>query len=273
MVVVTAAIGFFLATSLNINTVALIACLAGTALLASGASVLNQVVERHHDARMRRTAKRPIPAGRIDVATATAFGFALALAGTAVLWLWTDPLTTVIGVLTLMAYVLVYTPLKRFSSLATIVGAVPGATPPMMGATAAVGGELQPIAWALFGILFLWQMPHFLAIAWLYREDYARGGFPMLPVGELRDGITARQAILWAAALIPVSLLPTLLGHSGPIYLIGALILGLLYLGYTARFGIRSTPRTARSLVLMSVFYLPLSLVLMLVDRAIFLLW
>ncbi|MGD2114520.1 MAG: heme o synthase [Acidobacteriota bacterium] len=239
--------------------------LVGTALTASSASALNQVMEREQDARMRRTASRPLPSGKLDSGRALVFGVALGAGG--VLWLaaGVNLLTAVLGGLTVVAYVLVYTPLKRRSSLATVVGAAPGAMPPVMGWAAATD-TLGPGAWALFGILFFWQLPHFLAIAWMYRADYERGGFPLLPVIEPDGGSTARQAVIWAAALIPLSLMPAALGLMGPVYGVGALVLGLGYLTASVSFGRRRTGSTARTLLIASILYLPGILGAMLAD-------
>ncbi|MCP3960315.1 MAG: protoheme IX farnesyltransferase [bacterium] len=267
MVVLTTAAGYLLTAPRPIDWLLLCHAMLGTALVASGASALNQVIERHTDARMRRTANRPIPAGRLDVERAFAFGLMISLVGVVYLTFLVNPLTAVIGALTLASYVLIYTPLKRRSSLSTIVGAVPGAAPPVMGVTAATG-ELGVMAWILFGILFLWQMPHFLAIAWMYRADYERGGFPLLTLGHLPGQRTARQMVLYAAALIPVSVLPSVLGYAGALYFVGALVLGLLFLGFCFAFGKTQDARAARRLLLVSVIYLPVVLLLMVADQA-----
>ncbi len=267
MVVLTTATGYMLAAPGPVVWELLIHAVIGTGLVASGASTLNQVIERRTDAQMRRTANRPIPAGRLAAEKALAFGAALATVGVAYLALLVNGLTATIGALTLASYVLVYTPMKRKSSLATIVGAIPGAAPPMMGCTAATGA-LGPLAWVLFGILFLWQMPHFLAIAWIYRSDYERGGFPLLTLGPLPGPRTARQMMLYAAALIPVSLLPSALGISGLPYFIGALVLGLIFFGYCFAFSLAQDSRAARRLLLASVVYLPIVLILMVADQA-----
>jgi protoheme IX farnesyltransferase len=265
MVALTTAFGFLLAGGAAVSW-QLAATLLGTGLVAAGASVLNQFWERGTDALMRRTAGRPLPAGRIDPDLALLFGVALASAGLLELALAVNALTAALGAVALAGYVFVYTPLKKLSSLATGVGAIPGALPPMMG-WCAVRGEVDLGAWALFGILFFWQMPHFLAIAWLCREDYARGGFPMLPVLDPGGAWTARQSVLYGAALVPVSLLPSLLGLTGRFYFAGALALGVAYLGFCLAFARRrSTPR-ARHLMLASLLYLPAVLVAMLLDR------
>ncbi len=267
MVVLTTAVGFLVAAPAPMAYVLFLHTLLGTALVASGASVLNQVLERDTDALMHRTAQRPIPAGRLESERALAFGVGLSVLGMLYLVLLTNLLTALIGAFTLAAYVFVYTPMKRKTSLATIVGAIPGATPPMMGVAAATG-EIGAWGWALFAILFLWQMPHFLAIAWMCREDYERGGFPMLTVGD-RDGRkTGRQAVLYAAALVPVSLLPSVLGLAGAIYFAGALVAGLIYLAGSLAFASQINAQTARSLLLTSVLYLPVVLLLMVVGRA-----
>jgi protoheme IX farnesyltransferase len=265
MVVLTTAVGYAVAAP-TFSWMVFLHTLAGTALLASGSSVYNQWLERRNDARMQRTAQRPLPAGRMRAGVAFAIASALSAAGFAWLWLWVNALTAWVGLATLVLYVVVYTPMKRWTSLNTVVGAVPGAMPPMMGCTAATG-VLGPIAWALFGLLFLWQMPHFLAIAWLYRSDYERGGLPMLPVGDPDGRRTSLQMALYAIALLPVSILPTVLGFTGLVYLVGALVAGLAYFFVALRFGRSLDSRDARRLLLASVAYLPVVLILMVLDR------
>jgi len=274
MVLVTTVAGFVLAPTVSLVAggwgslplALLFHALAGTALTASSSSVLNQVIERDQDARMRRTAARPLPSGKLERGRALVFGVALGVLGVVWLALGTNLLTAILGAVTLVSYVLIYTPLKRVSSLATVVGAAPGAMPPVMGWAAATG-TLGPGAWALFGILFFWQLPHFLAIAWMYRADYERGGFPMLPVVEPDGRSTARQSVIWAAALIPLSLVPTALGLVGSVYAAGALVLGVGYLAASVAFGRRRTGPAARKLLLVSVLYLPGILGAMLADR------
>ena len=268
MVTLTAGLGFLLAGGETFSFLLLVHTLLGTALVSGGASVLNHVMERDADALMRRTANRPLPAGRMDPDAALLFGVLLGIAGLLELALAVNLLTAFLGAVALAGYAFVYTPLKRVTSLATVIGAVPGAIPPMMG-WSAVRGELDLAAWVLFGILFFWQMPHFLAIAWLCREDYARGGFPMLTVQDPDGWRTARQMILWGAALIPVSLLPSALGLMGGLYFVGALVLGLVYLAFCFGFARhRSTPG-ARWLMLVSILYFPLVLLVMLLDRVV----
>lgn len=266
MVAITAAAGFYLGEPGGLDLMGLLHAILGTSLVASGASCLNQVLERETDRLMHRTRERPLPAGRLDPGTALAFGSALALLGTAYLWIATNPLTAAIGLATLLLYVVVYTPLKRLSSLCTIIGAVPGALPPVMGWTAA-SGALSVEAWTLFAILFFWQMPHFLAIAWTYREDYRRGGQPMLPVIDPAGGSTSRQIVLYCLALLPTSLLPSVLGLSGSIYFAGALVLGLAFLGAGLYTAAARSPASALLLLRASVLYLPALLGLMTLDK------
>jgi heme o synthase len=268
MVVLTAGLGFLLGQGESFSILLLACTLLGTGLVSAGASILNQVLEREPDALMNRTRNRPLPAGRMEPDVALAFGVAFALGGLLELALAVNFLTALLGAAALSGYVFVYTPLKRVTSLATVVGAVPGAIPPMMG-WSAVRDHLDPAAWVLFGLLFFWQMPHFLAIAWLCREDYARGGFPMLTVSDTDGRRTARQVLLYGAALVPVSLLPSVLGLMGGVYFAGALALGLVYLAFGAGFArVRSTP-AARRLMLASILYLPSVLLVMLLDRMI----
>ena len=265
MVLVTTAIGSYLAAGGMPPALRLAITLTGTALVSAGASALNHFLERDTDALMRRTADRPLPTGRIDPREALRWAVALSAIGVAVLAIGVNPLTGLVGALSLVIYVFVYTPLKRRTTLATVVGAVPGALPPVMGWTAVTNG-LEPGAWVLFALLFLWQLPHFLAIAWLCRHDYANAGFPMLPVVDPDGRSTARQAVLYSAALVPVSLLPSVLGLSGTAYFVGALVLGLLFLGVSVAFSLSFSTRSARRLVLASVLYLPAVLVVMVVD-------
>jgi protoheme IX farnesyltransferase len=245
---------------------ALLHTIIGTGLIASGTAALNQWYERDADAKMRRTSDRPLPAGRLDARRALAFGAALAIAGFAELAWFVNLLSGVLGVATLVSYLFLYTPLKQRSWLSTTVGAFPGAMPPMIG-FAAASGTLTAQAWVLFAILFLWQFPHFYAIAWMYRDDYARAGIRMLPVVEPDGHSTARQIVLFASLLIPVSLAPGLLGMAGKIYLLGALALGIWFLYFGVRVATERSILRARGVLLVSVFYLPLLYGLMLLDR------
>jgi protoheme IX farnesyltransferase len=238
----------------------------GTGLIASGTAALNQWYERDADCRMRRTADRPIPSGRVTPPRALVFAVALSLAGFADLWLGVNLLAALLGLFTLLSYLFLYTPLKRRSWLSTTIGAFPGAMPPMIG-FAAAHGSITSEAWVLFAILFLWQFPHFYSIAWMYRDDYARAGIRMLPVVEPDGRSTARQIVLYGLALIPVSLVPSILGMSGRIYLVGALLLGLYFLYSGVRVALDRTILRARNVLMVSVFYLPLIYGLMLLDR------
>lgn len=268
MVVLTAGLGFLLAEQGSFHFLLLLHTLIGTGLISAGGSVLNHVLERDTDALMERTANRPLPTGRMNPDVALSFGVLLTVAGLVELALAVNLLTALLGAVAVAGYVFVYTPLKRISSLATVIGAVPGAIPPMMG-WSAVRNELDAAAWVLFGILFFWQLPHFLAIAWLCREDYARGGFPMLTVLDPEGVRTGRQAILYGAALVPVSLLPSLLGLMGTIYFVGALAFGLAYLGFSFAFAQARSNPGARRLMLASLLYFPALLLVMLLDRVV----
>jgi protoheme IX farnesyltransferase len=250
----------------NIDLLLLFHTVLGTGLIASGTAALNQWYEREADRHMRRTSDRPLPAGRISARSALAFGIALSAAGFFELWLAVNPLSALIGVFTLACYLFVYTPLKQRTWWSTTIGAVPGAMPPMIG-FAAAAGTLTRESWVLFAILFLWQFPHFYSIAWMYKDDYARAGIRMLPVVEPDCRSTARQIVLYGIALIPVSLLPSALGMSGRVYLIGALLLGLWFLYSGVRVAIERSIARARSVLVTSVLYLPLIYGLMLLDR------
>ncbi len=266
LIVLTSAAGFCLGARAPFDYLSLAHALVGIALLSSGIATLNQFMERDLDGLMRRTAMRPLPSGKLSPLEAFIFGLGLTIAAEIYLALLVNPLTAVLGLCVIAGYLFLYTPLKTRTSLSTMVGAFPGAMPPLMGWTAA-RGEMGLEAWVLFGILFLWQFPHFLAIAWMYREDYARAGICMLPVIEPEGRITGRQIILYTAALLPVSLLPTLLGISGGLYFFGALLLGLLFLYSSVRAALSKSRQQARRLLLASVIYLPLLFGLMVLNR------
>jgi protoheme IX farnesyltransferase len=237
----------------------------GTALVAASASVFNQILEKDRDARMDRTRDRPLPAGRLTAPAAVCLGVALVLAGLALLlWRVGGP-AAVAALVTFVLYVAVYTPLKPITHLSTVIGAVPGALPPLIGWIAS-GAPLDGPAWILFGILFFWQLPHFLAIAWLYREDYARGGFPLLTVVDPRGAGTARQVLTNSLALLTVSLLPAVIGQSSPTYFWSALGLGCAFLAPALWLAWRRTDLAARWTVLASVAYLPLLLIALVLD-------
>jgi protoheme IX farnesyltransferase len=250
----------------SIPLLSLLHTIVGTGLIASGTAALNQWYEREADCKMRRTAHRPLPSGRLLAPRALAFGAALSVAGFLELWLGVNLLSASIGAFTLASYLLIYTPLKQRTWWSTTIGAIPGAMPPVIG-YAAAAGTLTPQSAVLFAILFLWQFPHFYSIAWMYKEDYARAGIRMLPVVEPDCRSTARQILLYGLALIPVSLVPGILGMSGRIYVVGALSLGLWFLYSGVRVALERTPIRARGVLVTSVLYLPLIYGLMLLDR------
>jgi protoheme IX farnesyltransferase len=266
MVVLTTLVGFVMGSRGGLAVAPLAAAILGTALVASGASALNMVLERRTDALMRRTRSRPLPSGRLRAQEALAFGLLLTSAGLLELSFGCGPLAAAVGFASWASYVFVYTPLKAVTSLSTLVGAVPGALPPVIGWVAA-RGSLDAGAVVLFAILFLWQVPHFLAIAWLYRDDYAEGGLPMLPVLDPSGRLTFRQAVAHCFALLLVSLTPTAAGMAGSVYLAGAAILGLGFAAVALRAAVLRTTPAARALFLSSVLYLPALYVLLLVDR------
>jgi heme o synthase len=250
----------------SVRVLPLLHTLVGTGLMASGTAALNQWIEREADRRMRRTAARPLPTGRVSVGRALAFGVALSAVGFGELWFGANPLAAFFGAFTLVTYLFCYTPLKRRTWWSTTVGAIPGALPPVIG-YAAAAGTLDSRAGVLAAILFLWQFPHFYAIAWMYKDDYARAGIRMLPVIEKDGRWTARQIVLYGMALIPVSLTPVFLGMSGAIYAVGALALGLWFLYSGVRVARERTIFCARRVLVTSVMYLPLIYGLMLLDR------
>jgi protoheme IX farnesyltransferase len=275
MAVLTAWAGFYLGSMRSGITSmhwGLVESLLGIALVSCGASVMNQVIERKIDARMVRTAQRPLAAGRFSLLQGLALGLACFAAGALVLAWFTNPATVVLTLLTGFTYVAVYTPLKRYTTLATFIGAFPGAMPPLLGWTAARGVIEWP-AVALFAILFVWQFPHFMAIAWLYREDYAKAGIRMLPVVQPDGWSTVCEALIYAVLMIPVSAVPYYLHLAGPVYLVAAVLLGLGYLAYTIRFARITRAVTtaesrgyARDLLRASVIYLPLLLTVMMLN-------
>lgn len=269
LVSVTAAAGFLLAQPPGpLPWLRFALAVAGIALVSAGSGALNHWWERELDRRMRRTAARPLPAGRMGADAALLWGSALASTGILGLAILVEPLTAVLAALTLVLYVFVYTPMKTRTSLATIVGAVPGAAPPLLGWTAADGG-VELGGWVLFAILFLWQLPHFLAIAWLYREDYRAAGMVLLTIDDPDFGRTARQAALWTVALLPVSLVPSAIRMAGVAYLVGALVLGGLFLAVAVGFARRPAVPSAKRLLLASVSYLPALLAVLVADHRI----
>jgi len=267
LVTLTTAAGFAVATPYGVFSWMRFAhTVAGTALVAAGSAALNQYVERALDARMRRTANRPLPAGRRAPWVALFWGAALAGVGFFELALRVNLLTAGLAAATLLGYIAVYTPLKTRSSLATVVGAIPGAAPPVLGWTGA-SGELDLGAWLLFALLFLWQLPHFLSIAWLYREDYRRAGMHLLTIDDPDSRRTARQTVVWTLALLPVSLMPAAVGLGGRLYLGGAALAGSVFLVAAVAFARSPRVDSARRLLLTSVFYLPAVLGFLVVDH------
>jgi protoheme IX farnesyltransferase len=266
LVLVTTLVGVYLAAPEGPAAAVVVHTLVGTALVAGGAAALNQVWERDTDALMARTRTRPVPSGRLGSGESVWFALALSTAGLVELALGVNLLCAAVAGLTLVTYVLAYTPLKRRTSLATLVGAVPGALPPVIGWTATGEGVTLP-ALVLFGIVFFWQMPHFLAIAWLYRDEYAAAGIPLLPVLEPDGRRTGRQALLYAAALWPVSLLPTLVGLVGGFYLASATLLGGALVVVSLRFARERSTAAARRLFLFTIVYLPLLWGALVADR------
>ena len=266
LVLVTTLAGVYLAAPEGVPLPLLLHTLVGTALVAAGAAALNQVWERDTDRLMRRTSARPLPSGRLRIAEGVFFGTLLSIAGIAELAIAVNPLSAAVAALTFASYVFVYTPMKPRSSLSTLVGAVPGALPPVIGWVAVTGSLTLP-ALVLFGIQFFWQMPHFLAIAWMHRHDYAMAGIPLLPVMEPNGRRTGQQALLYAAALWPVSLLPAVVGLAGTPYSLVATALGFAFIAQAVLFARHRSMLTARRLFLISIIYLPLLWAALVIDR------
>lgn len=265
LIVMSTAVGYYFGHSGSWAFWAVINTLFGTALVASGTAALNQWYEREADLRMRRTQHRPLPSGRLTPKQALWFGISLAAAGGLELGFGVNWLTSGLCLATLAMYLFFYTPLKQKTWWSTTVGAFPGAMPPLIG-FAGAANKLTPEAWILAAILFLWQFPHFYAIAWMYREDYTRAGIQMLPVVEPDGESTARQIVLYSILLIPVSLFPKWMGMTGSVYLIGAFALGLFFLYSGIRVALDRTKFRARRVLLASVVYLPALYALMLLD-------
>jgi protoheme IX farnesyltransferase len=266
LVLVTTLAGVYLAAPQGVPFPVVLHTLIGTALVAGGAAALNQVWERDTDRLMRRTSARPLPSGRLGIVEGVFFGTLLSIAGIAELAIAVNPLSAAVAALTFASYVFVYTPMKPRSSLSTLVGAVPGALPPVIGWVAVTGALTLP-ALVLFGIQFFWQMPHFLAIAWMHRDDYARAGIPLLPVMEPNGRRTGQQALLYAAVLWPVSLLPAVVGLAGTPYSLLATALGFAFIAQAALFARQRSMVTARRLFLISIAYLPLLWAALVIDR------
>lgn len=266
LIVLTSAAGFCLGAKNGLDYTRFTHAMLGIALLSSGIATLNQYMERELDALMRRTMTRPLPTGKLAPIEALIFGATLTIIAEVYLALLVNPLTALLGLTVVAGYLFMYTPLKTRTTLSTAVGAFPGAMPPLIG-WAAASGEVTTSAWVLFAILFLWQFPHFLAIAWMYREDYERAGILMLPVVEPEGRITGQQIVAYTLMLLPVSLLPTLMGVSGKIYFYGAIVLGLLFLYSSITAALSKSRQQARRLLLASVLYLPLLFGLMVLNQ------
>jgi heme o synthase len=266
LVLLTVAAAYSLGARPDATLTDLVHTLSGTFLVAGGAAALNQVWERSTDRLMRRTAQRPLADSRMSTAEGTAFGIALTAIGAAELFYFVNPLAAGVALLTTASYVLLYTPLKLRTSLSTIAGALPGALPAVIGWAAATG-TLSIEGWVLFGIVFMWQMPHFLAIAWMYRDEYARAGMPLLPVIEPDGRSTGRQAVLYTAVLIPLSMMPTGVGLATAYYLVGAITLGAILMMLSLEFSSKRDLPTARRLFFGSILYLPILWALLVFDH------
>ena len=266
LLVLTSAAGFYLATNEGFNTVLFINSMLGITLLAFGVATLNQWFERDLDPLMERTEKRPLPSKRVTPNEALVFGIVQCAVAEAYLFFLVNSLTAILGMVVIVGYVFVYTPLKTRTSASTAIGAFPGALPPLMGWTAAAN-EITLGAWALFVMQLLWQFPHFFAIAWMYREQYKKAGILMLPVVEPSGTLTFRQIVLFTIMLVPVSVAPFIFGLSGKIFLVGAILLGVWFLYASVRSAMDKSNERARKLLLVSVIYLPLLFILMVADK------
>jgi len=266
LILICTAVGYYFGCRTSFHLAMLVHVLFGTALMASGTSALNQWWEADSDAKMHRTRERPIPTGRMKRSHGFVFGVLLSAAGFAELWFGTNALAAALGLFTLLTYLLVYTPLKQRSPACTTIGALPGAMPPLIG-YAAASGALDARAFALFLILFIWQFPHFYAIAWMYREDYARGGIRMLPVIEPDGESTAKRVVACSILLVPISLVPRFLGMTGSPSAVAAVAAGLVLLYFGVRLGRERTCASARHVLLASVLYLPTLFAVMVIGR------
>jgi protoheme IX farnesyltransferase len=266
LLVLSSAAGFYMASSTGFEPLLFIHAMVSITLLAFGVSTLNQYIERDIDPLMERTAERPLPTGRVTGNEALVFGIVQCVVAELYLLLLVNALTALLGLVVIVGYVFLYTPMKTRTSLSTVVGAIPGALPPLMGWTAA-SNNITVVAWALFATQFLWQFPHFLSIAWLYRDQYANAGIKMLPVVEPSGTLTGRQIVLFSIMLLPVSLAPYFFQISGLIFLVGAILLGLWFLWASVQAARTKSDEMARKLLLVSVIYLPLFFLLMVVDK------
>jgi protoheme IX farnesyltransferase len=269
LIAITTAAGFWMAARASFSEfpwISFIRTLLGTVLVASGAATLNQFIEFRFDAQMRRTARRPLASGRIQPFHALALGVSVSFLGVLYLALSTNVLASLLAVLTLLSYLFLYTPLKRITPLCTAAGAIPGAVPPLIG-WAAARGRLDAEAWLLWAIVFLWQFPHFMAIAWIYREDYARAGYKVLPAGDLRIRFITWQTVLASLALIPIGLMTATTAGSGLLCAGGTILLGAIFLGYAAFFAARRSNASAYRLLAASIVYLPLVFALLMLGK------
>ena len=269
LILITTFAGFWLglpSATGSLPAFRLASTLIGTLLVAGGTGTLNQYVERHFDAQMRRTARRPLAAGKMQPSAALRFGILLSSAGVIYLALTVNVLAALLAAFTLISYLFVYTPLKRKTPLCTLAGAIPGAMPPLIG-WAAASGKLSLEAWVLYGIVFLWQFPHFMAIAWMYREDYARARYLVLPFGERRPSFMAWQTLAPCLALVPLSLAPALLGGASLVYIVGAFVLGSCFFYYAARLAVQRSNAVARRLLFASILYLPMLCLMIALDK------
>lgn len=264
--VLTTLAGFYMGTRGELEIGLLVHTLIGTFMVGGGCGALNMFVEREHDSLMRRTMTRPLPSGKLHPMEALFFGLILSIGGIAYLALAANMLTAVLAAITIVSYVMFYTPMKRLSTLNTVVGGIPGALPPVIG-WAAVRGSIDVEAAVLFGILFCWQMPHFLALAWMYRHDYERAGYKMLTVVDPNGGSTSRQILIYTAALLPVSLIPTTINLTNAFYFFGALVLGLAFLALGIMLAVTRKNKHAKYLFYYSLLYLPILLLLMALGR------
>jgi protoheme IX farnesyltransferase len=270
LIVIATFAGFYLGYSgewHNFPIERMLNTLCGTLLVASGTGALNQYLEHEFDAQMRRTFRRPIAAGRLSPQAAAWFGVSLSIVGSVYLLVSVNALSSALAVFTATTYLLIYTPLKRKTPLCTFVGAVPGAMPPLIGWAAASGSVVNAKAWMLYLVLFLWQFPHFMAIAWMYREDYARAGYLVLPPGEQSGRCMSRQALLASLALIPISLIPAIIGHRGSVYYVLAGILSSWFFYHCANLAFQRSAVAARRLLLASIVYLPLAFCLLMLEK------
>jgi protoheme IX farnesyltransferase len=263
LVVATTAGGYYMGAQSDVDLVRLAVTCAGTALVAGGAAAFNQVTERDTDALMDRTKSRPVADKRMSPLEGRVVAAVLSAAGLGILGAAVNVLSMWVALATLFSYVVLYTPMKRYTSFSTVIGAIPGALPPMIGWAASRGSVNEVAGWSLFFIMFIWQLPHFLAIAWIYREDYGRAGMPMLPVIDHSGAMTGRQMALWAATLIPVSVLPTVVSLASQVYGVGVLVLGIAQFALTVRFAFSRTKANARAVFYASIIYLPLLWALM----------